>query len=223
MKKFQTAKTLAVIHTTPVTIDLIKGLAGEILPGVRLINLLDDSILPQLLETDGDLSRVEKRWLGYVQTAWETGASAVLSACSSVGELVYKARPLVPIPVLRIDEPMAEEAVQRGRVIGVAATLSTTLNPTLRLVQHKAEQAGKAVQTQTLLASEAYQRLMAGDPAAHDAILAENLRQLAARVDVAVLAQASMARVLPSLEPQLRQKFLTSPRSGLQQVARILT
>ena len=39
--------------------------------------------------------------------------------------------------------------------------------------------------------------------------------------DVAVLAQASMARVLPSLPPEAREKFLTSPRSGMQQLARV--
>ncbi len=215
-------KTLAIIHTTPVTIDLLKGLAREIMPGITLINLMDDSILPQLQAANGDIASVEKHWLGYVQAACEAGADTVMSACSSVGELVYKARTLVSIPILRIDDPMAGEAVQRGRVIGIAATLPTTLNPTLRLVQQKAERAGKSIRTEPMLADEAYQRLMAGDTVGHDAILAENLRKLAEKVDVAVLAQASMARVLPSLDPQIREKFLTSPRSGMLQAKQVL-
>jgi hypothetical protein len=214
--------TLAIIHTTPVTIDLLKSLARELMPEVTLVNLMDDSILPQLLETGGDLDRVEKRWLSYVQAACDAGAAVVMSACSSVGELVYKARPLANIPVLRIDDPMAGEAVQRGQVIGVAATLPTTLNPTLRLIQRKAEEASRTVRTESLLAGDAYQRLMAGDPAGHDAILAEDLRRLAEKVDIAVLAQASMARVLPSLDPLLREKFLTSPRSGMLQARKAL-
>ena len=38
------------------------------------------------------------------------------------------------------------------------------------------------------------------------------------QVDVVVLAQASMARVLPHLPEDLRDKFLTSPRLGMERV-----
>ncbi len=214
-------KKIGLIHTTPVTIEVLKPLAAELLPGVGVINIMDDSILPQLQESNGDLSKVEKRWLSYVQFAHEGGAVAIMSACSSVGELVARARKLVPVPVLRIDEPMAEEAVKRGLSIGIAATLPTTLNPTLHLLEHKAEQAGKTVRFFPVVAAEAYQRLMAGDPAGHDAILAQTLDQLAGKVDIAVLAQASMARVLPSLSPEKREKFLSSPRSGMQRLAQV--
>ena len=215
-------KSLAIIHTTPLTIEVLKAIAREVMPEINLINILDDSILPQLAKSNGDLGIVEQRWINYVLGACDAGASAVMSACSSVGELVYKARPLVPVPVLRIDDPMAAEAVQRGQNIGVAATLPTTLGPTLRLVERKADQAGKAIHTETWLASEAYQRLMTGDPAGHDRILAAGLEQLGSKVDVVVLAQASMARVLPSLEPEIQGKFLTSPRSGMLQAQQVL-
>ena len=216
-------KKIGLIHTTPVTIEVLKPLAAELLPGVNVINIMDDSILPQLQESDGDLSKVEKRWLNYVMYACEAGAEVIMSACSSVGELVARARRLVPVPVLRIDEPMAEEAMTRGLNIGIAATLPTTLNPTLHLLEQKAEQAGKTARFFPVVAAQAYQRLLAGDSAGHDAILAETLEQLAGKVDVAVLAQASMARVLPSLPPEKREKFLTSPRSGMLQLARVFS
>jgi len=41
---------------------------------------------------------------------------------------------MVGIPVVRVDEPMAEKAVQTGTRIGVAATLATTLKPTTELI-----------------------------------------------------------------------------------------
>ncbi len=168
-------KKIGLIHTTPLTVDVLKPLAAELLPGVSVINIMDDSILPQLQESGGDLSKVEQRWLSYVRYACEGGAAAIMSACSSVGELVARARKLVPVPVLRIDEPMAEEAVKRGLNIGIAATLPTTMNPTLHLLEHKAEQSGKTVRFFPVVADQAYQRLAAGDPAGHDAILAETL------------------------------------------------
>lgn len=215
-------KKLALIHTTPVTIDLLKALAAELMPGVGLINLMDDSILPQLLANGGDLSAVKERWLGYVRAAEQAGADVIMSACSSVGDLVTSAAALAHVPVLRIDSAMAEEAVRRASVIGVAATLPTTLNPTLRLIQAQAEHFGKTIQTRTALATSAYQRLMAGDKEGHDAELLAALQTLSREVEVIVLAQASMARVLPALSPEEQARFLTSPRSGMLRARQVL-
>jgi hypothetical protein len=45
---------------------------------------------------------------------------------------------------------------------------------------------------------------------------------LAERVDAVVLAQASMARVLPRLPEELQGKFYTSPRLAMLQVEKEL-
>lgn len=214
--------TVAIIHTTPVTIDLLKILSGELLPGVGVVNLMDDSILPQLAANGGDLAAVEERWMNYARGAQQAGAQVIMSACSSVGELADKAAAIMPLPVLRIDQPMAAEAVRRAERIGVAATLPTTLNPTLCLVQRMAALAGRKVQIQPALADAAYQRLISGDRAGHDEILAETLCRLGEQVEVILLAQASMARVLPALPPELQARCLTSPRSGMLRLRQVL-
>ena len=211
---------LAIIHTTALTIEPLQALAAEVLPGREVINFLDDSILPQLRRNGGDLEEVAGRWLHYVRFAAEAGATAVLSACSSVGELVPRAAALVAVPVLRIDEPMAEVAVARAERIGAAATLRTTLEPTLRLLRAKA--AGRSVVLEPLLLEEAFRRLAAGDQEGHDRLLAAALEDLAGRNEVVVLAQASMARVLPVLPDPLQDRFLCSPRLGLENVKPIL-
>jgi Asp/Glu/hydantoin racemase len=207
---------IAIIHTTPVTVELLKALAAEILPGVDVINFVDDSILPQLKENGGKVDEVEHRWVHYVRFAEEVGADAVLNACSSVGELTPRGQAQVSVPVIRIDEAMAEEAVQRGRVIGIAATVPTTLEPTRRLLRAKAEAAGREVELVPVLADEAFRRLSAGDRTGHDAVLSMTLAQLAEKVDIVVLAQASMARVVEQLPETLRDRFLASPRSGME-------
>lgn len=209
---------LAIIHTTPATVGPLKELAEELIAGVNIVNFVDDSILPQLAEHDGDLSVVSDRLLHYMQFAEDVGADIILNACSSVGELVQKGRQQVSVPIVRIDEAMAERAVQRGDRIGVAATLQTTLNPTLRLIREKAREAGKEVSIETRLVAEAYRRLMAGDPQGHDEALAAALTELAQQVDVVVLAQASMARVVPRLPQEQQEKFFTSPRLGMERV-----
>ncbi|QSO51561.1 Asp/Glu/hydantoin racemase [Alicyclobacillus curvatus] len=215
-------RKLAIIHTTPVTIDALKKLVQEAMPDVDIVNFLDDSILPELYDNGGNVRAVEERWFQYVQIADKLGADCILSACSSVGELAWKARTLVSKPVLRIDEPMAMEAVETARVIGVAATLPTTLRPTEGLLKRKAEEAGKDIVLHSLLADEAYQRLMQGDVDGHDKVLADKLTELTQSVDVVVLAQASMARVIPRLPEQLQVKVLASPKRGIEHVRRVL-
>lgn len=207
--------TLAIIHTSPATLDVLKSQAAEVLPGVDIVNFLDDSILPQLRQNGGDVAAVEDRFLHYARFGEQVGADAILSACSSIGELAARARAVVGVPVIRIDDAMAEAAVGRGQRIGLAATLPTTLNPTARLLRAKAAAAGKTVEVRPVLVAGAYDRLMSGDKDGHDSLLVAALTALAEEVDVVVLAQASMARVLPRVPETLRGKFLTSPRLGM--------
>jgi Asp/Glu/hydantoin racemase len=214
--------TLAIIHTTAATVEPLKALAAEMLPGTQVINLVDDSILLQLARTDGDLNTVRERLVQYARIAESVGAGAILEACSSVGEVVRDMTKAVRIPVIRIDDAMAVAAVQRGARVGVAATLPTTLNPTLRLIRAKASEAGKTVEIETALAESAYRKLIAGDRDGHDVDLSEALAALAQRVDVLVLAQASMARVLDRLPPDVQAKVLTSPRLAMESVQSIL-
>ena len=211
-------QTLAIIHTTPLTVDPLKALAAELLPDYDVVNFVDDSILPQLKRNNGDIQQVTERLLSYARFAEQVGADVILNACSSVGAVVTQMQQEVAIPVVRIDEAMAEEAVRRGRRIGVAATLATTLNPTMQLVQSKADASGVAVEIVPLVADTAYQKLLAGDKAGHDAELARALAELAASVDVVVLAQASMARVVSTLPPDAQHKYLSSPRLGMERV-----
>lgn len=211
---------LAIIHTTPVTIEPLKALAQELLPTCEVLNWVDDSILPQLAETGGDMSAVAERLTYYTRFAEQAGADVILHACSSVGEVVAQAQQAVAVPVVRIDEAMAEEAVRRAERIGVAATLATTLNPTLALLRRKAEEAGKLISLEPRLVNAAYQKLLVGDREGHDAVLAEALKELGQAVEVVVLAQASMARVLPRLPDEQRDKFLTSPRLAMERVRR---
>ncbi len=214
--------TLAIIHTTPATVEPLKALARTTIPGIDVINFVDDSILPQLARTGGDITMVEDRLVQYAVFAEQVGADVVLEACSSVGEVVPKMAARVSIPVVRIDEAMAEEAVQRGARIGVLATLATTLAPTARLIEAKATAAGKPVSLTTALAGDAYQRLMAGDQAGHDAALLDELATLIRAVDVVVLAQASMARVVPALPVEDQARILSSPQPGMARVRAVL-
>lgn len=208
--------TIALLHTTAVTVPAMKELAGQHLPGVRVINILDDSLLADVIAAGEVTPAVRTRLRAYVDQAVQAGAQAVMSCCSSIGEVVEALDGSAGVPVWRIDAPMAEEAVRLGSHIGVLATVRTTLDPTVRLIQRTAERLGKPVEVEAVLIEGAFAALQSGEGETHDQLVRSALEQILKRADVVVLAQASMARLLSALPEPPRVPVLTSPVSGLR-------
>lgn len=217
-----TQRTVVAIHTGPVTIAPLNALAPELIPGVRLVNLVDDSLLKDTMAAGRVTPAVTRRLAQYMTIGQEMGADMILNCCSSVGEAAEVASQLLDIPMLKIDIAMAEEAVRRATRIGVAATVQTTLDPTARLIEHTADLAGTHVQVIKRLCAGAFDALLAGDTATHDAIVSRELVALAAEVDLIVLAQVSMGRVADGLGDAVAIPVLTSPRLGMERLAQRL-
>lgn len=209
---------IAVIHTSPVTVEILRPLILESMPDAEIVNTVDESLLAQLLENGGDANALQDQVLRHATEAERAGADIILSACSTLGPLASVLRDHLSIPVVRIDDAMAEEAVRCGSRIGVAATIWTTMEPTTALLRQKAADAGREITLTPRLVDSAFQRLAAGDSAGHDELLVEALIELARGVDVVVLAQASMSRVLPKLPTEIQGQFLTSPRLSVERV-----
>lgn len=214
-------KLVAVIYTAFALVQPLKQLFHRLAPDLGLMNIVDDSLLQEVLQAGEVSPRVVRRICGYIMAAEDAGASVIVNSCSSVSEVVDVARPLVHVPVIKIDEPMAAKAVSTGRKIGVAATLRSTLDPTARLVLRKAHEAGKNVQIVPALCHGAFEALLGGDPARHDEIVLGEISRLTETVDVVVLAQGSMARLLP-LVKESKVPVLASPELGVMEAVRLL-
>jgi N-formylglutamate amidohydrolase len=93
--------------------------------------------------------------------------------------------------------------------------VGTTLEPTERLIQKKAHERQKRISTTRYLAGAAFDALMAGNAEEHDRLLKSEISRARAENDVVVLAQGSMARLIPMLE-QDGVPVLSSPRMGLE-------
>jgi Asp/Glu/hydantoin racemase len=153
-----------------------------------------------------------------IGSAHEGGADAVMVTCSSIGPAIPVARNVYDFPILRVDEAMAAEAVRTGERIGVAATLNTTLEPTVALLKEKAAEQRRNIQVVERLCEGAFEKVLSGDTDGHDRIVSQALLELAERVDAIVLAQASMARVSNALpEGAVRVPVLSSPELAVKQ------
>lgn len=210
---------IGLIHTVPNLIPVLDDLLTNALPGWERFHMADESLLKNTIR-DGVLSKTTmRRLLTQIWSAIDAGADALVVTCSSLGAAVEAARPFCPVPLFRIDQGMAEEAVRRGHRIGVLATLNTTLGPTTALIEAVSAASGQHGQTIVSRVCEgAFARLAAGDAAGHDQAVAATLAEMAGDVDVIVLAQASMARALGSLATPLDIPVLTSPELGVNHI-----
>jgi Asp/Glu/hydantoin racemase len=217
-------RRVVLVHTVaglvPVFQDLAKGLPED----VKVSNIVDESLLEDAIAAGGLTQSVNRRVVDHVLSAADSGAVAVLATCSSIGPAVEIASRLVDVPVLRIDQPMASAAVESGRRIGVLATVASTLNPTVELLRRCAHDLEKDVEVTPVLIEGAFAAMRSGDAGRHDELIVEALMDLALRVDVIVLAQASMARVVATVDPgALSVPVLSSPRSGIAGLAAVLS
>lgn len=210
----EAAPRIAFLHTGAVVIPPVSELAREHLAGATTVNYLDDKIVADL----GDPQRaasVPERLIDLARAAQSAGADVVMLTCSSISHLAAPTAEAVGIPVLRIDEAMADAAVRAGDRVAVLATLPTTLTPTLGLLRERAELAGRSPEFVSEVVEGAFEAVASGDRATHDRLVAGAIERLATDADVVVLAQASMASaaeavsvdvpVLTSLEPGIRR------------------
>jgi Asp/Glu/hydantoin racemase len=214
---------VGLVHTSATLVPVFAGLAQTHIPGHATINLVDDSLIKDVIR-DGRLTpQVARRVVDLIGLAADAGADHILVTCSSIGAAVEMAAGLTPVPVLRVDQPMADEAVRTGKRIGVIATLATTLEPTADLVRRRAEIAGSRVEVVSKVCEGAFDALMSGDGKTHDDRVASALREMSEQVDIILLAQASMGRVVDNLpEADKRIPILASPPLAMAHLGRIL-
>ncbi len=214
---------VVLIHTVASNQKVFGDLCSELMPGVPTRHVVDESLLGDTIANGHLTDDVRRRFREQAETARREGADIIMLTCSSVGPSAHGLGEQLGIPVLRVDEAMADRAVALGTRIGVAATLPTTLDPTAELVRRAAERAGKTVSVTLQLSQGAFEALQEGQAERHDALVIDALRALASRTDVIVLAQASMARAMGDAKAiELNGRFvpvLTSPRLGIERLA----
>jgi Asp/Glu/hydantoin racemase len=216
-------KTLGLIHTSATLVPVFQQLTSKGLPGVKVFNIVDDSLIADVIRKGELTAQTARRVVDYVGSAENAGADYIMVTCSSIGAAVEASAALTKVPVLRVDQPMADLAVAKGKKVGVIATLPTTLAPTSDLVKRRAAVAGKTIELTSRLCEGAFDALMGGDPAKHDQMVAAALKELSTQVDVIVLAQASMARVVDALpQADKRVPILASPPTAIEYLQSVL-
>jgi len=219
------AGKLVLLHTVAALVPVFKDLSEELLPAdVSVAHIADEMLLDIVLTAGGITPLATGIVADHVMAAERARADWVMFTCSSISPCADVVGQLVSIPVYTIDRPMVDRALSIGARVGVAATAPTTLKPTADLIKARARVLEREVIVDAILCAGAYDALFSGDVETHDAIVQGTIRDLMARNDVVVLAQASMARLADSIPASQRSvPVLSSPRLAMEHLQSVIS
>ncbi|WP_454633995.1 aspartate/glutamate racemase family protein [Bradyrhizobium cenepequi] len=206
---------IALIHALKHSIQPIESSFARLWPEARLMNLLDDSLSADVAH-DGRLTDVmTERFLALGRYVVSTGADAILFTCSAFGPCIEAvARAHAPMPVLKPNEAMIEQAARSGRKVGLLSTFPPTLVSMPREFPTSVELVPK-------LAEGALAALDRGDRAEHDHLVVDASKDLR-DCDVIALAQYSMAPAASAVEQAWGRPVLTTPDSAVLKLKELL-
>src|SRR4051794_21741114 len=206
---------IALIHALKHSIVPIETSFSRLWREASLMNLVDDSLSADLAR-DGRLSdAMTGRFLSVGAYAAGTGADAILFTCSAFGPCIEAvARAHAPMPVLKPNEAMVEQAAAQGGRIGLLASFAPTLDSMPR-------EFPDCVTVVPKLAAGALAALDRGERAEHDRLVAEASRDLR-DCDVIALAQYSMAPAAAQVAEASGRPVLTTPDSAVLKLKQLL-
>lgn len=223
MRKNLKERKLGIIHAALITTRAVQKYIEEVIPEVEVVHWVDDTIQnTNFACAPGTIPK--KNYAKFVQAALsqqEYGVDLILLACSTFNRAAEHARPMIETPMLQIDRPMMDLAVQDGSCVGLLATVPTTVPASERLLRLAAEEAGKKIDVKLRLCSEAFQVLKAGNPDKHNEMLLEEIDHLSGEVDAIVMAQVSMTALEPRLN-NTRVPVYNSGRTAFHRVREML-
>jgi hypothetical protein len=208
------APRVVLVHAVPVAVAPVEAAFQRLWPQARRSNLLDDG-LPAALERAGGLTpELHERIARLVDHAVGIGAQGVLFTCSAFGDAIAAKAACTPIPVLKPDQAMFDQALKAGRRIGMLATFAPAVPNMERDFRAAAQRRGIEVDIESVCVPEAMDAAREGDTARHNRLLVEAAPQLA-HCDAVMLAQFSTSVALDAVQSVLACPVLSSPDAAV--------
>jgi hypothetical protein len=206
---------IALVHALKHSIVPIEAAFASHWPEASLMNLLDDSLSADVARDGRITDAMTERFLRLGRYAAGAGADAILFTCSAFGSCIEAvAREQAPMPVLKPNEAMIEQAVGKGRRIGLLSTFPPTL-------VSMSPEFPRSVEIVPKLAAGAMAALDRGDRAEHDRLVGEASKDLR-DCDLIALAQYSMAPTATLVAELSGRPVVTTPDSAVLKLKQVL-
>jgi hypothetical protein len=180
---------LAFLHTSHEHVASFAALAADE-PAVTQTSAVVDVALLGAARA-GRADEAARGVAAHVADLARAGADVVVCTCSTLGPVLDALT--VPVPVVRVDRPMAEDAVRtprRGGASGgldapgttrvlVAVALESAVGPAVALLEDAARDAGRSVRIDVVRCDAAWAAFEAGDAAGYAGAVAVAVREAA--------------------------------------------
>ena len=206
------------------------------LPGVHLVNAGTEAMQLNFMEAfqkgeptppQSNIDAMARYAIDLVELA---KVDAVLITCSTMNRsypFVSKALEPYGVPVMPIDLPMMQKAVEHGGRVLVVATHGPSVKSTQLLLQETAEKMGRKIEFSGLHIETPWHRLAEFDVEGHNQALAQAVKEKMKeeKIDCVVFAQLSMTVFLlsyPDPEKEFGIPIYTSGKCGFEAMREIL-
>ena len=210
-------RKVGMVHAGCYNVGLFNEVMSEIMPDVAVVHLVDEG-LPSMASVQLR-GRVVRRLKALSSFAEESGAEVVMLTCTAFGRLVDEVKQVVSIPVLSVLEIMVEEAMKAGNRIGIFGTHPAMLASAAQVIREESAERGRKIEVKTFLCPGAFDALRRHDMATHDRIVLDHANQLMDEVDVIVVPQPSMDRVMKQVpEASRKVPILSSANKSVERL-----
>lgn len=214
-------KRIGIIHTVKPMFINFGAQIEEVISDVTLFHMMDEHLIESIREAGG-IQAKHLRILSHMLQALENyEVDYIASSCSSLSDALDQLQPFCEIPLLKMDTPMLEKAIELGSDIVVLATASTTIKPTVNQLTQLAKATGKKVNINAVCLPEAGALLFGGQFDEFIAYLSKEVEKIEHK-SVIVLAQGSMAAAKVSLQDKFKVPVLESPTLFIENLKKIL-
>ena len=211
---------IAVLHATVNAVRPLEDALRAIEPKAQIVNLVNEELLHRANEIGGVDARGLRSFLRLASLASDANPDGIIIACSLYCPYASYVHEISGIPVIAVDQPMMEAALQHGGKIGILATTAASGPAAIEKLKKAAN--GREFETEIAIVTDAMTALKAGDINKHNLLLKKAAKKLVDKgCTVLMLTQITMACAAEMLS-DLPALVLTSPQTGAQAIIRLI-
>jgi hypothetical protein len=183
-------------------------------PEARVSNLLDDSLFAWVREAGGVVPEMYDVFRNLTRHMIGRGADGILFTCSAFRPVIDACIREFPVPILKPNDAMIDEALDAGSHLAIMATVGPTIPSISVEIEEMAAARGRKVELVPYFVDRAFDALAGGDAATHDRLVAERARDVKG-CDAIVLAQFTLSRAVPAVQAVNKTPVFNSPGAAV--------
>lgn len=213
---------IGIIHATCSAVDPLNKAAKSFREDIVPINFVNENLLFRANQVGGADDEGLRTFTKTFFSAVEASVDGIIVACSVYTPFVELMKKFTSIPVIGIDNPMLNTAVEIGHKVGIIATTASSGPSAQKQLEKISAEKGKKLDFEIGINTEGMTQLKKGNVEAHNQIILEEGKKLVDKgCDCIVLSQITMACAADGMK-NLGVPVLTSPMEGIKAIVSLI-